>query len=151
MQIASASRFTETTTTVGRADLPPRLPNVKPRKARQLIASAKAAADPLLVEGTWRTDAQCHTSFEPHAAVARWDGEALTVHASTQAVSALADALAERFSLRRADVRVIADHVGGGFGSKVGLRPETIAAVALARAAGAPRSGWFSTAMRNSL
>jgi xanthine dehydrogenase YagR molybdenum-binding subunit len=110
----------------------------KPRKARALIAAARASGDPLLVEGTWRTDAQCHTTFEPHAAVARWEGETLTVHASTQAVSALADAIADRFSLSRADVRVIADHVGGGFGSKSGLRPETIAAIALARAAKAP-------------
>lgn len=110
----------------------------KPRKARQLLTAARAAADPLLVEGTWRTDAQCHTTFEPHAAVARWENEQLTVHASTQAVGALAEAIAERFSLPRAQVRVIANHVGGGFGSKVGLRPETIAAVALARAAQAP-------------
>jgi xanthine dehydrogenase YagR molybdenum-binding subunit len=110
----------------------------KPRKARQLIAAARVAGDPLLVEGTWRTDAQCHTTFEPHAAVARWDGETLTVHASTQAVSTLAAAIADRFSVPRANVRVIADHVGGGFGSKIGLRPETVAAVALARAAQAP-------------
>jgi xanthine dehydrogenase YagR molybdenum-binding subunit len=110
----------------------------KPRKARQLIAAARAAGDPLLIQGIWRTDAQCHTSFEPHAAVARWEGETLTVHASTQAVSALADAIAGQFSVTRADVRVLADHVGGGFGSKGGLRPETIAAVALARVAKAP-------------
>lgn len=110
----------------------------KPRKARQMLAAAKAAADPLLVEGIWRTDAQCHTTFEPHAAVARFDGETLTVHASTQAVATLAQAIAERFSWPRGNVRVIADHVGGGFGSKVGLRPETVAAIALARAAQAP-------------
>ncbi|MGO8916993.1 MAG: xanthine dehydrogenase family protein molybdopterin-binding subunit, partial [Stellaceae bacterium] len=110
----------------------------RPRKARQMLQSARAAGDPLLVEGTWRTDAQCHTTFEPHAAVARFDGEALTVHASTQAVAQLATAIADRFSLPPGSVRVIANHVGGGFGAKVGLRAETIAAVELARAARAP-------------
>lgn len=110
----------------------------KPGRARKMLAAAKAGAEPLLVEGTWLTDGQSHTTLEPHAAVARFDGEQLTVHASTQAVSHLAALIADRCSLPREQVRVIADHVGGGFGSKVGLRPETVAAVELARAARAP-------------
>jgi xanthine dehydrogenase YagR molybdenum-binding subunit len=110
----------------------------KPARARKLLAAARAGAAPLLVEGTWRADGQSHTTFEPHAAVARVEGERLTVHASTQGVSHLAALIARRFSLPADQVRVIADHVGGGFGSKGGLRAETIAAVELARAARAP-------------
>ena len=103
-----------------------------------MIADARRRSDPLLVEGTWRTEAQCHTSFEPHAAVARFDGDHLIVHLSTQAASHIAGGIAKRFGLAADKVRVIAEHVGGGFGSKIGVTAETIAAVSLARAAKAP-------------
>jgi CO/xanthine dehydrogenase Mo-binding subunit len=43
-----------------------------------------------------------------------------------------------RSTQRSNKVRVIADHVGGGFGSKGTLGMETIAAIELARAANAP-------------
>ena len=46
--------------------------------------------------------------------------------------------IAKRYNLTHDKVRVIADHVGGGFGSKASLGIETIAAVELARAAKAP-------------
>jgi xanthine dehydrogenase YagR molybdenum-binding subunit len=60
------------------------------------------------------------------------------VHASTQAVFHLMELIAKRFKLDHDKVRVIADHVGGGFGSKASLGMETIAAIELARAATAP-------------
>ena len=110
----------------------------KPGKARKMLEAAKAAADPLLIEGIWRTQAQSHTSFEPHAAVAQFNGEQLTVYLSTQAVREHARLIAEKYGLAAENVRVIADHVGGGFGSKGALRAEAFAAVELARAANAP-------------
>ncbi len=57
---------------------------------------------------------------------------------STQAVSHVADEIAKRFHLSRQQVRVRAEHVGGGFGAKQKLGPEAVAAISLARAAGAP-------------
>ena len=110
----------------------------KPRKARNWIGSARDARDPLLVEATFRTATQQHTCLEPHAAVARFDGDRLTVHVSTQAVFDLAELIAKRFGIAHDKVRVIANHVGGGFGSKATLGTETIAAIELARAAKAP-------------
>ena len=110
----------------------------KPGKARKMLDAAKAAADPLLVEGIWRTQAQSHTSFEPHAAVAQFNNKHLTVYLSTQAVHEHAKIIAEKYGLPAENVRVIADHVGGGFGSKGALRTEAFAAIELARAANAP-------------
>ena len=107
-------------------------------RAKKLIAEARTARDPLLVAGTFRTEAQSHTAFEPHAATARWSGDSLTVHLSTQAVAHMAKAIAKRFGLGEDKVRVIAEHVGGGFGAKLSVTGETVAAVELARAAGAP-------------
>ncbi len=109
------------------------------RKAAELAGgSARRARNPLLVEGIFRTGTQSHACLEPHAAVARFDGDHLTVHASTQSVFHLMELIAKRYKLAHDKVRVIADHVGGGFGSKASLGIETMAAIELARAAKAP-------------
>jgi xanthine dehydrogenase YagR molybdenum-binding subunit len=110
----------------------------KAKKARAWVDSARKAQNPLLVEGTFRTGTQQHACLEPHASVARFDGERLTVHVSTQSVFHLMELIAKRYKLGHDKVRVIADHVGGGFGSKASLGMETIAAIELAREARAP-------------
>ena len=110
----------------------------KAKRAKSWLAEAHAASDPLLVEQTFRVPTQQHACLEPHAAVARFDGEQLTVHISTQAVHDMMEKIAKRYKLAHDKVRVIADHVGGGFGSKGSLGMEAIAAIDLARAAKAP-------------
>src|SRR5438445_7623156 len=110
----------------------------KPKKVRSWVDAARAANNPLLVEGTFRTGTQQHACLEPHAAVARFDGDRLTVHVSTQAVFHTMDLIAKRYKLDHDKVRVIADHVGGGFGSKAALGVETTTAIELAREAKAP-------------
>ncbi|MDO8400958.1 MAG: molybdopterin-dependent oxidoreductase [Bradyrhizobium sp.] len=110
----------------------------KPKKVRSWVESARQAHDPLLFEATFRTATQSHSCLEPHAAVARFDGDSLTVHVSTQAVFHLMELIAKRYKLGHDKVRVIADHVGGGFGSKASFGIETTAAIDLARAAKAP-------------
>ena len=60
------------------------------------------------------------------------------MHVSTQAVFHLKELIAKRYKLDHHKVRVIADHVGGGFGSKASFGMETVAAIELARAAKAP-------------
>jgi xanthine dehydrogenase YagR molybdenum-binding subunit len=110
----------------------------KAKKAKGWLAEARQAANPLLVEATFRAATQSHACLEPHATVAHFDGDALTVHVSTQAVFHVMEGIAKRYKLPHDKVRVIADHVGGGFGSKGALGVETIAAIELARAANAP-------------
>jgi xanthine dehydrogenase YagR molybdenum-binding subunit len=110
----------------------------KAKKARGWLDDARKARDPLLVEGTFRTGTQQHACLEPHASVARFDGDRLTVHVSTQGVFELKEAIAKRWKLDHHKVHVIADHVGGGFGSKGRIGIETVAAIELARAAKAP-------------
>jgi xanthine dehydrogenase YagR molybdenum-binding subunit len=110
----------------------------KARRAKKWVESARDANDPLLVEGTFRTATQSHACLEPHACVARFEGDGLTLHISTQAVFHLKELIAKRYKLAHDKVRVIADHVGGGFGSKSSLGFEAIAAIELARAAKAP-------------
>ena len=75
--------------------------------------------------------------MEPHAALAKIDGDKLTVWASTQNPFGLKDELARTLGLPAASVRVITPFVGGGFGGKTNNQQAVEAAV-LAKAAGRP-------------
>jgi xanthine dehydrogenase YagR molybdenum-binding subunit len=110
----------------------------KAKRAKAWLTEAYEKRDPLLVEETFRVATQSHACLEPHAAIARFDGDRLTLHVSTQAVYEVMEKVAKRYKLAHDKVRVIADHVGGGFGSKGSLGMETIAAIELARTANKP-------------
>jgi xanthine dehydrogenase YagR molybdenum-binding subunit len=101
------------------------------RAEKRLERAAESKEDK--VEGEFETGTQIHTTLEPHAAVAHWQGERLLVHASTQAVRHLAEDIAQHYDLRRDDIEVRADYVGGAFGSKTSLSREIKAAIELAR------------------
>lgn len=109
-------------------------------KVRRSIAALREAPDSgVLVETTYKTQVQCHTTLEPHACVAWWKGpESLEVWLSTAAVHAVAEDIAERWGLKHEQVRLIANYIGGGFGSKNTLQLECVAAVELAKLTGKP-------------
>ncbi|MEX1363954.1 MAG: molybdopterin cofactor-binding domain-containing protein, partial [Nannocystaceae bacterium] len=109
----------------------------KKTEARRAIDIAREGGT--LVEGTWRTQVQCHTTLEPHVAMAQWEGEdQLTVHISTQAVTKMAEEIAERWGMRRDAVRVLTQYVGAGLGAKGTLSTEIVIAVELAKVCGGP-------------
>jgi xanthine dehydrogenase YagR molybdenum-binding subunit len=70
------------------------------------------------VDEIYTTPKQNHNPMEPHATLAQWDGEKLTVHDATQYVSGVKETLAKTFGIPEDNVRVICPYVGGGFGSK---------------------------------
>ena len=72
------------------------------------------------VDVTYDTPVEHHNPMEPHAAIAVWDGDNLTLYSATQVVSSVQNGMARAFGLKSANVRVISPHVGGGFGSKGG-------------------------------
>ncbi|MFY1615631.1 xanthine dehydrogenase family protein molybdopterin-binding subunit [Micromonospora sp. WMMD736] len=76
------------------------------------------AAAPVRVDATYRTPAYHNNPMEPHATTAQWTDGRLLVHDSNQGASSVQATLSELFDLPRESVRVIAEHVGGGFGSK---------------------------------
>lgn len=90
------------------------------------------------VTGVFRTQVQTHSAMEPHGVVADWKASGLTVYCSTQGTNTVRDELCTVFDLPASKVRVIAEHMGGGFGAKFGARHEGIIATHLSRKAGAP-------------
>ena len=69
-------------------------------------------------EATYTTPMESHNPMEPHATLAVWDGDRLTVHDSTQGVSGTKTAIAKKLGIEPDKVRVISPYVGGGFGCK---------------------------------
>ncbi len=96
-----------------------------------------AQAD-IVVEGEYRTQVQTHCCLEPHAIVADWRTDGLTVYMSTQFTAGVRQELAETFGLPLSRVRVVVEGMGGGFGSKSTLGNYGRIAVALSRQAKAP-------------
>ena len=85
------------------------------------------------VEGTYRLARNHHNAMEPHATVARWDGEKLTVWDKTQWVLGARDELAAVFGIPPENVRVISPFVGGAFGNALRTWPHTTIAALAAR------------------
>jgi xanthine dehydrogenase YagR molybdenum-binding subunit len=90
-----------------------------------------------VVEGQYSTQVQTHTSLETHGGVCEWDGDKLTAWVSTQAAHGARDGIAKALGVPQANVRVIVDYMGGGFGSKLGFDRQVVVAARLAKAANA--------------
>ncbi|GMM92702.1 xanthine dehydrogenase family protein molybdopterin-binding subunit [Qipengyuania sp. MTN3-11] len=74
------------------------------------------------------TKGHASAAMEPHAAIADWDGTRLTVHASLQMPNYNIAELADSLDLEEEQIRLVSRFVGGGFGSKLGISEEVVAA-----------------------
>ena len=110
----------------------------EPRVNEQGDVNAGFAEAEVIVEAEYKTEVHTHVSLETHGSIAHWENGKLTLWASTQAISATQGGLSQFFGIPNSDVRVIKEHMGGGFGSKLGPRPEYAVAALLARKAGVP-------------
>ncbi|MBW7989961.1 MAG: molybdopterin-dependent oxidoreductase [Planctomycetes bacterium] len=72
-----------------------------------------------IVEETYLNGYVAHAPMETHTALAHFEGNKLTVWASTQTPFGLRGALTRELGMPEANVRVIAPFVGGGFGGKI--------------------------------
>ena len=102
-----------------------------------IAATTRSSAD-VIVDGEFRTQVQTHCCLEPHAIVADWRAEGLTVYISTQDTVGVRNDLAAAFGLARERVRVVTEYMGGGFGSKLSVGDYGYIAVELSRKAAAP-------------
>ena len=92
---------------------------------------AAFAAAPVKIDQTYTTPVEHHNPMEPHAVIAVWSGDKLTLYHSTQGVMGSRERIATLFGLRPEDVHVVSDYVGGGFGTKGSCWPHvTLAAMA---------------------
>jgi len=69
-----------------------------------------------------------HFSMEPHATVARVEDGRITLWAGTQEPFTLREHLADIFHLPLNKIRIIVPYLGGGFGGKLAVKTEPLAA-----------------------
>lgn len=97
------------------------------------FAAAFAAAE-VQLDATYTTPDQSHIAMEPHASMAAWEGEKLTLWTSNQMIAWCRKELAATLQIDKENVRVYSPYIGGGFGSKLFLRADALLAALGARA-----------------
>ena len=99
----------------------------------------KAFGDaPVTLDATYHTPDQSHAMMEPHASLAMWEGDQLTVWTSNQMVAWGRKDLATTLGIAEDKVRLVSPYIGGGFGGKLFIRADVLLAALGARATGRP-------------
>jgi xanthine dehydrogenase YagR molybdenum-binding subunit len=101
------------------------------------FAGAFAAA-PVTLDQSYSTPDQAHAMMEPHASIARWEGDRLTLWTSNQMIAWSVADMAKTLGIPKENVRLVSPFIGGGFGGKLFLRADALLAALGARAAGRP-------------
>ena len=115
-------------------------PQVVHGKTDSSWGDAKSALDSAAVkiDHVYSTPMENHNPMEPHGTLAVWNGDALTVHDSTQGVSGARKALAKKLGIAPEKVRVISPYIGGGFGCKGSAWSHVVLAAMASRQAARP-------------
>ena len=116
-------------------DLPP---NNTPAHTEQGALDKAMREAMVAVDLTYTTPSQNSAAMEPHASIAAWRDGALTLYGSYQMPTSDAQQLAKSLRLSPKKVRIISRYIGGGFGSKLGIAPESVAAAIAAKRLGRP-------------
>jgi xanthine dehydrogenase YagR molybdenum-binding subunit len=96
------------------------------------------AASAVTVSATYTTPPQHHSAMEPHATVASWTGDFLTINTVSQGVLLVVSRLATTLGVDASKIHVVNPYVGGGFGNKWGNWAQAPLTAAAARALGRP-------------
>ncbi|MDN5568932.1 MAG: xanthine dehydrogenase family protein molybdopterin-binding subunit, partial [Paracoccus sp. (in: a-proteobacteria)] len=109
-----------------------------------------------VIDEVYTTPGHASAAMEPHASIAEWDGDQLTVWGSFQMLRFNIKELADSLGISARKVRIISTYVGGGFGSKLGISHDAVAAAVASRELGRPvrvvlsRQQVFQAIMRRS-
>ncbi len=126
----------------------------KPVEGGDLDQAMRDAAFSIDVE--YDTPGHNSAAMEPHATIASWEGDHLILRGSYQMLAFNVKEIADCLSMSAKKVRIIAPYVGGGFGSKLGITHEAVAAAIASKELGRPvrvvmtRQQVFQTVMRRS-
>jgi xanthine dehydrogenase YagR molybdenum-binding subunit len=90
------------------------------------------------VDAVYTTPTENHNPLEPHATIASWDGDCLTLHDSTQYILGVRNTVADTLGIPKENIRVLCPYVGGGFGCKGSVWSHVVLAAMAARQVGRP-------------
>ena len=96
-----------------RAVLPKKVSDLEHGDVDRALASAAKR-----IEATYTTPFETHNPMEPHATVAVWQGDHLTLYDATQGIFEARRKASDALGIAKENVRVISHYLGGGFGCK---------------------------------
>jgi xanthine dehydrogenase YagR molybdenum-binding subunit len=109
----------------------------KPETKAGDFANAWAGA-PVKLDALYTTPDQSHAMMEPHASMAKWEGDKLTIFTANQMVNWGMKDMARTLGIPEKNVHLVSPYIGGGFGGKLFLRSEALLAALGARQARRP-------------
>ncbi len=107
------------------------------REVKGDVEAAFADSD-LRIEATYETPAQYHNAMEPHAVVAAWDGDSLTLDTPSQGMGMAQARIAGLFGIDPQKIHIRSPYLGGGFGSKGLISGPQVLGIMAARFIGRP-------------
>ncbi|MFN4017775.1 MAG: aldehyde oxidoreductase molybdenum-binding subunit PaoC [Reyranella sp.] len=99
---------------------------------------AAFAAAPVQLDATYTTPDQSHAMMEPHASIAAWNGDELSLWTSNQMIAWSVGDMAKTLDMPEDRIHLMSPYVGGGFGGKLWVRADAVLAALGARAARRP-------------
>ncbi|MGX1101535.1 aldehyde oxidoreductase molybdenum-binding subunit PaoC [Amorphus sp. MBR-141] len=96
------------------------------------------ASAPVTLDETYMTPAESHAMMEPHATLAAWDGDRLSLWTSNQMIEWGRQSMAKALGIPADNIRLDCPFLGGGFGTKLFVRSDAIMAALAARKVGRP-------------
>ena len=96
------------------------------------------ATAPVTVDATYTTPDHAHAMMEPHATIASWSGDKLTLWTAIQLVGWGLRDIAKILGMPKENVRIVSSYIGGGFGGKGSILCDAVLAALAAKQLGQP-------------
>lgn len=96
------------------------------------------AAAAVTLDESYTTPDESHAMMEPHATIAAWDGDRVTLWTSNQMIAWGKGSIAKILGIPKENVRLDSPYIGGGFGGKLFIRADAVLAALGAKAARRP-------------
>jgi xanthine dehydrogenase YagR molybdenum-binding subunit len=122
----------------GEAFVPPAVGVGGPSEMRLGDVEAGLATATRRIEATYETPTQYHNAMEPHAIVAAWDGDNLSIDTPSQGLAIAQGRLAGIFGISPDRIHIRSPYLGGGFGSKGLISGPQVLGILAARLVGKP-------------
>lgn len=110
----------------------------EPADSRVGDFDAAFAAAAVQLDATYTTPDQSHAMMEPHASIAAWNGDRLSLWTSNQMIAWSVGDMAKTLGMPEDKIHLMSPYIGGGFGGKLWVRADAVLAALGARAAKRP-------------
>ena len=118
--------------------VPPAVGVGNPAEVHHGDVEAGLAAASIRIDATYETPPQYHNAMEPHAIVAAWDGDTLSIDTPSQGMAMAQARIAGLFGIPPENIHIRSPFLGGGFGSKGLISGPQVLGIMAARLVGKP-------------